>query len=300
LDTGRPLVIIRGGGDLGTGVALRLHRAGWQVLITELARPMVIRRAVAFASAIYDGSIEVENVIARRLERDVLPSKAQDLWASEQIPVIVDPGCSIAARMPPHAIVDAIMVKRNSGTHITDAPIVIALGPGFTAGVDCHAVIETQRGHNLGRVHYQGSADADTGTPGNLGGQDSQRVVRVPIDGVFYAHRQIGDQVKAGDMLGRVLTVDVSLTDSAARRLAVTDRDASQPLGTIVKTRIDGVVRGILHDGLVVLARTKVADVDPRGVVRNCFTVSDKAWAVGGGVLEAVMYLSRQSRISPP
>ncbi len=300
MDTGRPLVIIRGGGDLGTGTALRLHRAGWRVLITELARPLVIRRAVAFASAIYDGSIEVENVIARRLDRDVILSEAKNLWSSKQIPVIVDPDCSIAALTPPHAIVDAIMVKRNSGTRITDAPIVIALGPGFTAGVDCHAVIETNRGHNLGRVYYQGSAEADTGIPGNLGGHDSQRVVRAPIDGVFYAHRQIGDQVKAGDMVGRVITVDVALTDSAAGRLAVTDRDASQPLGTIVKTKIDGVVRGILHDGLIVLAKTKVADIDPRGVVRNCFTVSDTSWAVGGGVLEAVMYLSRQSRMSPP
>ena len=186
------------------------------------------------------------------------------------------------------------MAKHNTGTQLGDAPIVVALGPGFTAGVDCHAVIETQRGHNLGRVYYQGAARPDTGTPGNLGGQDALRVVRAPVDGVFYAQRKIGDRVKAGDMIGRVITVDVSLTDSAAWRLAAMDRDASQPLGIVVKTKIDGVLRGILHDGLKVAANTKIADVDPRDEVEYCFTVSDKSWAVGGGALEAVLHLMRK------
>ena len=297
MEHGRPIVIIRGGGDLGTGAALRLHRAGWRVLIAELAKPVAIRRAVALASAIYDGSIEVEGVSGRRIDDAVEIDRA---WSLDQVPLIVDPDCSIAARLKPTALIDAIMLKRNTGTQMTDAPIVVALGPGFTAGVDCHAVIETNRGHNLGRVYYHGSAEPDTGTPGNLGGQDSQRALRAPIEGVFYAQRKIGDHVKAGEMIGRVITVDVSLTDSAARRLALTDRDASQPLGMIVKTRIDGVIRGILHDGLIVLKNAKVADVDPRGEVSYCFTVSDKSWAVGGGVLEAVLYLARQSRISPP
>jgi xanthine dehydrogenase accessory factor len=297
MENERPIAIIRGGGDLGTGAALRLHRAGWRVLIAELARPVAIRRAVALASAIYDGSIEVEGVIARRIDDATEIDRA---WSLGQVPVIVDPDCSIAARLNPTALINAIMLKRNTGTQMTDAPIVVALGPGFTAGSDCHAVIETNRGHNLGRVYYHGSAEPDTGTPGNLGGQDSQRALRAPIEGVFYAQRKIGDHVKAGEMVGRVITVDVSLTDSAARRLALTDRDASQPLGMIVKTRIDGVIRGILHDGLIVLAKAKVADVDPRGEVSYCFTVSDKSWAVGGGVLEAVLYLARQSRISPP
>ena len=297
MENEKPIAIIRGGGDLGTGAALRLHRAGWRVLIAELAKPLAIRRAVALASAIYDGSIEVEGVIARRIDDAV---EIDQVWSRDQVSVIVDPDCSIAARLAPKALIDAIMVKRNTGTQMTAAPIVVALGPGFTAGIDCHAVIETTRGHNLGRVYYHGSAEPDTGTPGSLGGQDSQRALRAPIEGVFYAQRKIGDHVKAGEMIGRVITVDVSLTDSAARRLALTDRDASQPLGMIVKTRIDGVIRGILHDGLIVLAKAKVADVDPRGEVSYCFTVSDKSWAVGGGVLEAVLYLARQSRISPP
>jgi xanthine dehydrogenase accessory factor len=192
-------------------------------------------------------------------------------------------------------LIDAIMAKHNTGTQIADAPIVVALGPGFTAGVDCHAVIETQRGHNLGRVYYQGTAQPNTGTPGIVGGQDALRAIRAPVAGVFYAQRKIGDRLKAGDVIGRVITVDVSLTDSAAWRLASIDRDASQPLGIVVKTKIDGVLRGILHDGLKIAANTKLADVDPRGKIENCFTVSDKSWAVGGGALEAVLYLTQQN-----
>ena len=288
------VALIRGGGDLGTGVALRLHRAGWRVLITELPQPLVIRRAVAFASAIYDGSIEVEGAIGQRITG---AAEADRVWAADRIPVLIDPDRSAAASLRPIALIDAIMAKHNTGTHLTDAPIVIALGPDFTAGVDCHAVIETQRGHYLGRVYYRGAALPDSGTPGNLGGQDALRVVRAPVDGIFYAHRKIGDRLRAGDVVGRVITVDVSLTDSAAWRLAAIDRDASQPLGIVIKTKIDGVLRGILHDGLKVAANTKIADVDPRGEVEHCFTVSDKAWAVGGAALEAVLYL-RQRNLS--
>ncbi|HTP08574.1 MAG TPA: selenium-dependent molybdenum cofactor biosynthesis protein YqeB [Anaerolineae bacterium] len=288
------MAIIRGGGDLGTGAALRLHRAGWQVLVTELLQPLVIRRTVTFASAIYDGSIEVEHTIGRRVHIESIEHEAAACWVADQIPVVVDPDRLVAARLHPIALIDAIMAKRNTDTHITDAPIVVALGPGFTAGVECHAVIETQRGHNLGRVYYRGAAQPDSGTPGNVGGQDAQRVVRAPVAGVFYAQRKIGDRLKAGDVIGRVITVDVSLTDSAAGRLAAIDRDASQPLGIVVKTKIDGVLRGVLHDGLKVAANTKIADVDPRGEVGNCFTVSDKSWAVGGAVVEAVLYLQQK------
>jgi xanthine dehydrogenase accessory factor len=289
----KPLVLIRGGGDLGTGVALRLHRAGWRVIITELLQPLVIRRAVAFASAIYDGSIEVEGVIGLRIHADQIEQEAGACWTVNQIPVVVDPDRLAAAQLHPIALIDAIMAKHNTGTRIDDAPIVVALGPGFAAGVDCHAVIETQRGHNLGRVYYQGLAQPDSGTPGKIGDQDAQRVVRAPVGGVFYAHRKIGDRLKPGDVVGRVITVDVSLTDSAAGRLAMIDRDASQPLGIVVKTKIEGVLRGVLHDGLKIAANTKLADVDPRGETAYCFTVSDKSWAVGGAALEAVLYLKR-------
>ncbi len=260
----RPLALIRGGGDLGTGAALRLQRAGWRVLITELPQPLVIRRAVAFASAIYEGSIEVEGTIGRRVE----PDQLNTIWMLDQIPVIVDPDRTAAAMLRPLALIDAIMAKRNTGTALADAPAVIALGPGFTAGVDCHAVIETNRGHNLGRVYYRGSAEPNTGTPGKLGGQDSKRALRAPQSGVFKGLTEISERVKAGDVLGRV-------------------NDA--PL----VTEIAGVVRGLLHDGVHISAGTKVADVDPRDEVSYCFTVSDKAWAVGGGVLEAALYLTR-------
>jgi len=292
--TERPLALIRGGGDLGTGVALRLHRAGWRVLITELLQPLVIRRKVAFASAIYDGSIEVEGATGLRIHAEHMESEADLCWRADQIPVVVDPDRIAAAQLRPIAVIDAIMAKYNTSTQIGDAPIVVALGPGFTAGADCHAVIETERGHHLGRVYYQGSAAPNTGTPGTVGGQDALRAVRAPVAGIFYAQRRIGDRVKVGDGIGRVITVDVSLTDSAAGRLAAIDRDASQPLGMVIKTKIDGVLRGILHDGLKVPANTKIADVDPRSEAEYCFTVSDKSWAVGGGALEAVLYLRRK------
>jgi xanthine dehydrogenase accessory factor len=280
---------------LGTGVALRLQRAGWRVIITELLQPLVIRRAVAFASAIYEGSIEVEGTQGSRIQADDVEREAGACWAAGQIPVVVDPDRAAAARLRPSAVIDAIMAKSNTGTRIDDAPIVVALGPGFTAGVDCHAVIETQRGHHLGRVYYQGAAQPNTGIPGNLGGQDALRAVRAPAAGVFYAYRQIGDQLKAGEVIGRVITVDVPLSDSAAGRLALADRDASRPLGVIVTTGIGGILRGVMHDGLKVAANTKVADVDPRAAVDYCFTVSDKSWAVGGGALEAVLHLQRRN-----
>ena len=289
-----PVVLVRGGGDLGTGVALRLHRAGWRVIIADLLQPLVIRRTVAFASAIYDGSIEVEGVSGRRIHSDQIRPEAEACWAAEQIPVVVDPDRSVTAQLRPSAVIDAIMAKSNTGTRLTDAPIVVALGPGFTAGIDCQAVVETQRGHYLGRVYYEGAAQPDTGIPGNVGGQDALRVVRAPLSGVFYAQHKIGETLPAGEVLGRVITVDVSLTDSAAWRLAAIDRDASQPLGMVVKTKIAGILRGVLHDGLKVAANTKIADIDPRGQPEYCFSVSDKSWAVGGGVLEAVLYLRQK------
>ncbi len=291
------IAVVRGGGDLGTGAALRLQRAGWRVLVTEIARPLVIRRGAALATAVYDGSIELEGTVGERIDR---AAEADRVWAADRLPVLIDPDHTRSAQLHPSVIVDAIMAKRNTGSRIDEAAIVIGLGPGFTAGVDCHAVVETQRGHNLGRVYYRGAAAADTGTPGKLGGQDALRVLRAPTAGVFYGQRKIGEAVKAGEVIGRVIEVDGSLTDSAAWRLSAVDRDSSRPLGTVVRTSIDGVLRGILHDGLTVCAGLKIADVDPRAEVSYCFTVSDKAWAVGGGVLEAALFLARQSTISPP
>jgi xanthine dehydrogenase accessory factor len=264
------LVVIKGGGDLATGVAHRLHRAGMQIVVTELAQPTVIRRAVAVASAVFEGQVEVEGLVARLVESD---QRIRAILAVGLVPVVIDPRGEVIARLRPTVVVDAIMAKRNTGTRITDAPIVIALGPGFTAGVDVHAVIETNRGHNLGRVILSGSAEPHTGVPGPTAGYTHERVLRAPCEGTFTGKRHIGDLVEAGEVVASV---------------------AGQP----VTAKIPGVVRGLLADGLLVKGGTKVGDVDPQGVREHCFTISDKARAIGGGVLEAVLYLLRATHWS--
>ncbi|MFZ5916124.1 MAG: selenium-dependent molybdenum cofactor biosynthesis protein YqeB [Chloroflexota bacterium] len=256
-------VVVKGGGDLATGVVHRLRRAGMQVVITELPQPLVIRRAVAFASAVYEGAWEVEGLLARRVETAEAMTRALE---AAEVPVWVDPQARIVNWLRPEAVVDAIVAKRNTGTTLTDAPAVVALGPGFQAGVDCHAVIETKRGHDLGRVVFRGAVEADTGVPGPVGGETVRRLCRAPAAGCFSGLAAIGQRVLAGEAVAEV---------------------AGQP----VVAHIDGVLRGLLHDGLTVPAGLKVGDVDPRGVVAHCFTISDKARAVGGGVLEAILYL---------
>lgn len=259
------LVVIKGGGDLATGVTHRLHRAGMQVVVTELAQPTVIRRAVAVASAVYGGQVEVEGLVGRLVGSD---QEIRAALTESQVPVIIDPQGEVITRLRPTVVVDAIMAKRNTGTRITDAPIVIGLGPGFTAGVDVHAVIETNRGHHLGRVILSGSAELHTGVPSPTAGYTVERVLRAPCEGTFTAKWRIGDPVEAGEVVAFV---------------------AGEP----VAAKILGVVRGLLADGLFVKAGMKVGDVDPRGVREDCFTISDKARAIGGGVLEAVLYLLR-------
>jgi xanthine dehydrogenase accessory factor len=239
-----------------------------QVVVTELAHPTVIRRAVAVASAVYEGQVEVEGLVARLVESD---EEIRTALAAGHVPVAIDPQGEVITRLRPTVVVDAIMAKRNTGTKITDAPIVIGLGPGFTAGVDVHAVIETNRGHNLGQVILSGSAEADTGVPAPTAGFTVERVLRAPCEGIFKGERRIGDPVEAGEVVASV---------------------AGQP----VVAKIAGVVRGLLADGLLVKAGAKVGDVDPRGIREHCFTISDKARAIGGGVLEAILYLLRTMR----
>jgi xanthine dehydrogenase accessory factor len=260
-----PIALVKGSGDLGTGVAFRLWKCGFRVLCTDLPSPTVIRRTVSFASALFEGGITVEGVAAERIQS---PDEAFFLWPRGVLPVIADPDGRMAGVLRPEIVVDAVMAKRNIGTAIGDAPAVVALGPGFTVGADCHAVIETQRGHDLGRVLWSGAAEPNTGIPGMVGGQDAKRVVRAPAAGKLRARRAIGDTVKAGE---RIADVD----------------------GTPVVTEIDGVLRGMLRDGLTVRAGMKIADVDPRGETRFCYTISDKALAIAGGVLEAVFTLRR-------
>ncbi len=262
-------VLIKGGGDLGTGVAWRLARAGFRVCITEAPYPTSIRREVSFSEAIYDGMKEVEGITAYRVSE---VSEFRNVWERGGIPVIADPSGSTVKILNPEVVVDAIMAKRNTGTAINDAPVVIALGPGFRAGKDVHAVIETNRGHNLGRVILEGSAEENTGIPGNIGGYTVERVLRAPADGIFRSERKIGDHVKKGDVVGRVSGIDVV-------------------------SEIDGVLRGLIRPGIRVRRGMKIGDVDPRGNREYCFTISDKSRAVAGGVLEAVMYLGRGAGI---
>ena len=262
------LVVIRGAGDLATGVALRLWRAGIQIVMTDIEQPTAIRRTVAFSQAIVHGAAEVEDVTARRAES---PAQALELLKEGVIPVLADPEAACIPALKPDAVVDAILAKRNLGTKITDAPVVIGVGPGFTAGVDCHAVVETMRGHYLGRALYEGSAQPNTGIPGLIGGFAGERVLRAPADGVFHQLLDIGAQVKMGDVAGEV---------------------DGQPM----VCTLDGVLRGILPEGTPVHKGMKSGDVDPRCETAHCYCASDKALAVGGGVLEALLNLSNVLR----
>lgn len=254
------LVVIKGAGDLATGCAWRLLKSGFDVVMTELPQPLVVRRTVAFAEAVYAGSIRVEGVEAVLAKNK---EKALQLLKTGRIPVLVDPEALVVSQLKPVAFIDAVMAKRNTGTKINDAPLVVGLGPGFTAGVDVHAVVETKRGHNLGRVLYQGEAVPDTGVPGDVMGFAAERLLRAPANGVVEPLRNIGDLVKKGET-----TVFVGST----------------PL----QADISGVIRGMIKAGVWVSSGMKIGDIDPRGIKEYCYSISDKALAVGGGVLEAV------------
>ena len=240
------LILIKGAGDLASGVAVRLAHCGYPIVMTDLDHPTSIRRTVCFSEAILNGSFTVEDVTAEYADSACIRS------------------------LHPDVVVDAILAKRNLGTKITDAPVVIALGPGFTAGVDCHAVIETMRGHDLGRVILEGPAAPNTGIPGNISSFTIERVLRAPQDGTFAEIRKIGDIVKKGES---VASVD----------------------GVCISAPLDGVIRGLLPTGTPVFKGMKSGDIDPRPVPEHCYTVSDKARAIGGGVLEAILMLERRN-----
>lgn len=259
------LVVVRGAGDLGSGVIYRLHQAGFPVIVTEVEEPSVVRREAAFASAMYEDTIEIQGVVGRRAES---VDDAARILLDGDVPVLADPSASVASEFDAGILVDAIMAKgkRDTGTRRDDADVVIGLGPGFEAGEEVDAVVETHRGHELGRVYYEGSASEYDGIPGEREGFTLERVLYAPTEGTWQPTVEIGELVEAGQTIGTVGEESVA-------------------------TEIDGLVRGLVHEGVAVEDGTKLGDVDPRGDAVDPTTISDKAISLGGGVLEAALRL---------
>ncbi len=256
------VIIMKGAGEMATGIACRLHRSGFRrILMLETLSPLAVRREVSFCEAVHDGRKIVEGIEAVRIDNG---AELAGAWENGMIAIRVDPRGDAVRSVRPEVYIDATVAKRNLGIAITDAPLVIALGPGFTAGKDCHLVVETNRGHNLGRLITSGEAEPNTGIPGNIGGFTTERVLRAPADGPFTTEKKIGDRVAKNEVVGRVGTEAVT-------------------------TAIDGVLRGLIRPGIKVTTGLKIGDVDPRGDAAYCHTVSEKARALGGAVLEAIL-----------
>lgn len=256
------IVVIKGAGEMATGIANRLHMSHIrQIVMTEIPEPISVRRTVAFSEVVYDGEMTVEDVHAELIQS---VDKVQDIWQKKKIALIVDPKWTIVSILKPDIVIDAIMAKKNLGTKKTEASFVLGVGPGFTAPADVHAVVESNRGHNLGRVFYDGSAEPHTGIPGPTMGYTSERVLRSPHAGLVKHVKTLGDSVKKGEI---VLYIDE----------------------TPVNATIDGLLRGLIRE-IRVKDNEKVGDIDPRGVKEYCFTITEKARAIGGGVLEAIMH----------
>lgn len=264
------LIIVRGGGDIATAVVHRLWRAGFRVLVLEAELPAAIRRQVAVSEAVYEGCAVVEGMRAVRV------ASLQDMevvWNHGDVPLMVDPQAQCIRRLKPDMVVDAIIAKKNLGMRMDMAPLTVALGPGFCAGGDVHVVIETMRGHNLGRIIESGYAQPNTGVPGSIGGYAAQRVLHAQHEGEIRAVCQIGDKVSAGEMIAMI-----------------SGKDGDQP----VKATISGLIRGLIRDGYPVYKGMKIADIDPRlEEYQNCFTISDKARCIAGSVLELAVRSAR-------
>lgn len=273
----KDLIVVRGAGDLATGTIHRLKKAGFRLLVLEAEHPAAIRRQVALSEAVYAGSVRVEDVEAVRMDvdlaekknrKELLEQEMERIWKKDGVPVLVDPaGLSIAA-LRPAVVVDAILAKKNLGTTKEMAPLVIALGPGFTAGEDVDVVIETKRGHNLGRVIRSGSAVPNTGIPGIIGGYGKERVMHAQAEGILRNAASIGDIVEARAVIAEIETEN----------------------GTVpVEASLSGLLRGLIRDGYPVTKGFKIADIDPRQEeLQNCFTISDKARCIAGSVLEVI------------
>lgn len=261
-------VVVRGAGDLATAIGHRLFNVGFHVVMTELQAPKVVRRTVSFANCIYEDEMMVEGVCAIKTSFDEIDNVIKD----KKIPIVVDKEGELIHKLKPHIVIDAIMAKKNFNTNIDDAPIVIGIGPGFEASVDVDAVIETMRGHNLGKIIYNGTPLKDTGVPGPIGGFTKERLLRAPSEGLISMNKKIGDKVKAGDIIGYVGNKEI-------------------------KSEIDGVIRGLIHNKAEVKMNEKIGDVDPRGDISYCNTISDKGRTISGGVLEAILVLMREIKI---
>lgn len=262
------IVVVRGGGDIATGTIHKLHRCGFKVVVLEIEMPSSIRRTVCFSEAIYENKVTIENVICEKAN-DL--DEVYSILNRNNIPVVIDPCGEYIKKLKPIAVVDAILAKKNKGTTKDMAPITIALGPGFCAKKDVDIVIETMRGHNLGRIIENGYAMDNTGTPGVINGVSKERVIYSPVDGVISNIKNIGDVVKKDEIIATI---------------------TNEKIVTEVKATIDGVLRGIIRDKSDVEEKLKIADIDPRiNEIKNAYTISDKARAIAGGVLEAILYL---------
>lgn len=263
------IIVVRGGGDIATGTIHKLHQCGFSAVVLEIKHPSTIRRKVAFSEAMYEGEVTVEGVTCKRIF-DI--SEIDAVLLEGKIPMLEDAGCDILNHIKPAAVVDCILAKKNLGTKKDMAPITIGLGPGFTAGEDVDAVIETQRGHDLGRIILKGPATKNTGIPGVVGGYGIERVIHSPDTGVIKTISHISDTVKKGQTIAYIGE-------------------------TKVEASIDGILRGIIKNGYPVVKGLKIADIDPRiEEEKNCFTISDKARCIGGSVLEAILYLGRKEK----
>lgn len=256
------VIAIKGAGEMATGVAWRLFQANFKrIFMMENEAPLAVRRQVSFCEAIHDGTAIVEGVEAQRISH---VDGVFAAWEKNCIPILVDPGWTAIQALGPQVVIDAIIAKKNLGTHLAEAPLVLGLGPGFEAGKDVHMALETNRGHNLGRIILQGCPEPDTGTPGNISGYTRERVLRSPVPGLFISDLAIGSQVTTNQVIGKVDNVPVL-------------------------ARIDGILRGLIRSHTRVAGLQKIGDIDPRGNRDYCNTISEKARAIGGSVLEAVL-----------
>ena len=270
----KDLIIVRGGGDLATGTIYKLKKSGFPVLILEVENPSAIRRNVAFSEAIYQGQQTVEDMTCFRADS---LQQAENFLQEDKLTILVDPKGEAIAKLKPLAVVDAIIAKRNLGTAKTMAPVTVALGPGFVAGEDVDAVVETKRGHNLGRVIWSGSAAPNTGVPGLIGGFGKERVMHSPAQGILKNVKKITDTVTKGEVIAVIETGSDMVP---------------------VEASLDGILRGLIRDGYPVTKGFKIADIDPRSEeYENCFTISDKARCIAGGVLEAILQLKKEKNL---